>query len=251
MIRLIGVLAALTCLAYGVHAEVVVAPTGINLSSNSDTTDLGSFGFRFTTSGSTSPDGRWALEKAVLRLASTGSATANSANFYLYEMNGNQATFRGSQSGFSLGGTTIAAGGTSFDINFSPGSAFGQVGVLGSGLKAGTDYLLGFELTITNPENAFIVESNTFDTTLARAWQVNNSYFLGPNPMPTSGTTDFSSFFGNEAGLNYAFTLEASAVPEPGTLILGSIAAMGGAGGWWARRRRKAAANKAAEQVAA
>jgi len=44
---------------------------------------------------------------------------------------------------------------------------------------------------------------------------------------------------------NFRFPL--SAVPEPGTMLLGGIAAaVGGAGGWWKRRKQRRAAAEAA-----
>ncbi len=55
-------------------------------------------------------------------------------------------------------------------------------------------------------------------------------------------------------GSNLAFDLVATSVapvPEPGTLALGAIAALGGAGGWWNRRRKAKAQVQTAEEPAA
>jgi hypothetical protein len=53
---------------------------------------------------------------------------------------------------------------------------------------------------------------------------------------------------------NLAFDVNLSnvaPVPEPGTLALGAIAALGGAGGWWNRRRKAKAQVQTAEEPAA
>lgn len=61
--------------------------------------------------------------------------------------------------------------------------------------------------------------------------------FLNP-PLTAGSETAYT------AGryINYAIDTQGIAVPEPGTLLLGSIvAASGGAGVWWKRRKKKAA----------
>ena len=66
---------------------------------------------------------------------------------------------------------------------------------------------------------------------------------LGAITTPTTGSTQFSSVSGAGVGTTATaarFELAASAVPEPGTLLLGGIAAAcGGTGVWWKRRKRQ------------
>jgi LPXTG-motif cell wall-anchored protein len=48
---------------------------------------------------------------------------------------------------------------------------------------------------------------------------------------------------GAAAASVFQFQLNGTAVPEPGTLLLGGIAALTGGGGVWWKRRRKGAGN--------
>lgn len=80
----------------------------------------------------------------------------------------------------------------------------------------------------------------------------NNNRFDGltNNPgwtAPSSGIANGSPFFtttvngGTALAANAkvaAFSITVSAVPEPGTLALGSFAALSGVGGWWTRRKK-------------
>ena len=200
--------------------------------------------FKFTVqTGSSSPDGKWALTGLTINLTAFVSAkTATNATVYLYENTAgtnytrlsSQSTVNSQITGYS---GAIDTSGTTFSLGFTGNTDFGQVGVLGSGLVNGKTYLLGLDFNTSENANAAISYTNG----LTGAWASGATSYYAPGdsyatnldlgPLgPAISTSD-----------NYFIGLQVAAVPEPGTLILGGIAAMGGAGGWWARRRKKAA----------
>jgi hypothetical protein len=69
--------------------------------------------------------------------------------------------------------------------------------------------------------------------------------------QPTAAQFTTFTYTNSFGGNNSAFVLNASAVPEPGTLLLGGIAACSGAAGaWWKRRKRKATQPETTDQPA-
>lgn len=197
--------------------------------------------FQFTVgSGSSSSDGRWALTGITFNLKALGASPVNvtTATVYLYGLNGNNATYLSSQSASAGYTAAVETGGTTYSISFAGNSDFGQVGSLGTGLVAGSSYILGLGFATADNDNVGI---NYQAGSYSGAWS---------SPQPLSYNDQFGAVaaYGQNfitTGLtpdaSYYFGLQAAAVPEPGTLLLGGIAAMGGAGGWWARRRKKAA----------
>jgi hypothetical protein len=62
-------------------------------------------------------------------------------------------------------------------------------------------------------------------------------------------TPTFSGAWSTGASSPGMFSLDATAVPEPGTLLLGAIAAVSGGGGVWWKRRRKNVEAPAKEEL--
>lgn len=74
-------------------------------------------------------------------------------------------------------------------------------------------------------------------------WLANDSSnSIGLTTYSTAGTrTGAWTTSQQTVANNTPFTIDATAVPEPGTFLLGGFAAMsGGAGVWWKRRKKKA-----------
>jgi len=140
----------------------------------------------------------------------TGVSTSSSGTLFLDYFQGTQA---------DIG--TSAGGPVTFTYNR---------GATNTALNAGTDYYLVVNRTGTNGANL--------------DW--------GGGPNGTGGTGNvFQSTDGGATWTNASFAAgfggQINTVPEPGTLILGGIAAFsGGAGFWWKRRKGKAATPQAA-----
>ena len=79
---------------------------------------------------------------------------------------------------------------------------------------------------------------------------LNVSFFNGiPNPS-TYQSYNSATNGGSNSNQQMYGTINVTAVPEPGTLLLGSIAAACGGGAWWRRKRHQADKAAAKESVA-
>jgi hypothetical protein len=137
-------------------------------------------------------------------------------------------------------------------------SLFNTTGSAGNYAKGGTSYGVS-----TNSLDASTIASTltaytfNFDPATTTAMAINGVFCFeisgvttdSNNPVQTrfgsagTGTTNMNRIFngGASSGNLIAGVVNASAVPEPGTLLLGGIAAACGGGGvWWKRRKRKA-----------
>jgi len=122
-----------------------------------------------------------------------------------------------------------------FSLAFNQNAAFGQAGVENSGLEAGATYFLGINVSGADAPNLYFSGSSAAasGTWGAAGSKWNNNAFTAAN---ITGN-DISSW---QAGENIYVQLDATAVPEPGTLLLGGIAAVsGGAGVWWRRKKKQ------------
>jgi len=104
-----------------------------------------------------------------------------------------------------------------------------------------------YDFTFANITNEALSSGSVYQLyssidSAAQLWQRSSSATI-------SNTSFITSASYNSAANNYAFTL--SAVPEPGTLLLGGIAACSGAAGaWWKRRKRKPTQPETTDQPA-
>jgi hypothetical protein len=232
----------LVVLAASSRAEVVLTPGTYNSGTTGNTGDISS-GFTFTTTGSSAGSGRWRLTDLQFGLgSSTAGKVITGFDVFLYKANGVNWDYvtGGTQSG--AGGNVDIGQNNLFNLAFNPNAAFGQAGVENSGLEAGATYLLGINISGANAADIYFSSSNTAASGLwgSATSKWNTSSFSTSNI--TSGINNWQS------GENMFVRLDAAAVPEPGTLILGGIAAVsGGAGAWWRRRKNKKAT---AEQAA-
>lgn len=240
MRKLTWSLFGLMVFAAGSRAEVVLTPGTFNPATTTNTGDISS-GFTFTTTGSSAASGRWRLTDLQFGLASsTAGKQITGFDVFLYKANGvNWDYVTGGTQGGSGGSVTVGQNNL-FNLAFNQNAAFGQAGVENSGLEAGATYLLGINISGVDAPDIYFSSSNAAASGLwgsaASKWNTNS--FATSNI--TSGLNNWQS------GENIYVQLNASAVPEPGTLILGGFAAAaGGAGAWWRRRKnRKAAAGQ-------
>ncbi len=254
MLRFAKALALVLALGAGARADVVISggaagTTGANASgdNNNDTvysdtgsgfTTAGQFaGFSFLTTGSSAANGQWALTnlKFNLKAGGTGVTTLNNYTLRLFEITAPNTLSSQlySKSSGALG-TTISSSVTGDEFSLNLLGSFGTVG--GTGLEAGKNYYMSFAFDFSGNADVWIQGVDPAGTPLytTTTWSPTGSY----STQSSASTLDQSLI----SAAPYAYALEAVAVPEPGTLLLGGIAAMGGAGGWWARRRKKAAA---------
>ncbi len=88
-----------------------------------------------------------------------------------------------------------------------------------------------FILQITGVGAAYSTATGAFTFTSGNANVVSSGLYVGAN----NGT-------GTATGPHYLWlNTSVSAVPEPGTLALGTLATLGGMGGWWSRGRKRRA----------
>jgi|GEM_PF-600590 len=144
----------------------------------------------------------------VLKVLNSGSGTGGSATASLASLSLNM-TVGGSTSNFS--GSLVGGGSIGID-------SYGDF-----------QFDLGSK-SYTNGSNFAITINSVFaETTNANAkW--------GTGTTPISGVWSSSSPAPSSSGM---FSLDVVAVPEPGTFLLGGLAAVsGGCGIWWKRRRK-------------
>jgi hypothetical protein len=234
----------LLALSTGLRADVVLAPGTYSSGINTNTTDFSS-GFTFTTTGSSAGSGRSRLTNLAFGLTAN-SASVNISGFevFLYKANGLNWNYvaGGTQSNTTSAPVSFGAN-TVFTLGFNENAAFGQAGVENSGLEAGATYLLGINVLGPDSEAAKIYFSGS--TAAAQGpvvnWGPAGSVFnTAASGFGAANITSGINTWGT--GENMYVQLDAVAVPEPGTLILGGIAAVsGGAGAWWRRRKNKKA----------
>lgn len=234
------------------RAEIVLSPGTYASNKNTNTTD-NSVGFTFTTTQSAAPSQRWQLKEMVFGLGTNNvNMKLTQASAYLFKLNGSTWDFVGggaSQSKSYDQNITSDGANNTVTFNFNQDSVFGIAGDQGSGLLANTTYMLGINVTTSNNGNVWWGASANASS---GTWGSSQSNLpLSTSTWDSQNYPDsFPNIVGWGGGDNFRVSLDASAVPEPGTLILGSIAAMAGGGGvFWRRRRKKAA--EAAEAVTA
>ena len=221
-----------------------------------------SAGVTFNVSGSSAGSGRWQLTNVKFLVgADTSTYTLTGARVSLFMDSGSGTYVRQGSENVSFSSGNVGAGSASTQINLqlSANSLWGIAGNESSGLAAG-NYLLGidnFSGTGDFLADGYFVSSNTASSGPsfgpAASWMgtVDNSAggYRWPDAanVTTAQLNDFSTGRSVFSG-NFYTQIEGAAVPEPGTLILGGIAAVsGGAGAWWRRRKnRKATAEQAA-----
>jgi hypothetical protein len=247
MMRFAKALALVLALGAGVQADVLISggaagTTGASAGGDNDpvytsgTTANQYAGFSFLTTGSSAANGQWALNnlKFNLKADTTGSTILNNYTLRLFEITGS-STLSSQLYSKSSGavGQTISSTGTGDEFSLNLTGDFGTTGPSGTGLLAGTNYYMSFDFNFTGNADVWIQgldpSNANYNTTI---WTPTGSY----STQNSANTLNQ----GLNASVPYAYALEAVAVPEPGTLLLGGIAAVGGAGGWWARRRKKA-----------
>jgi hypothetical protein len=242
MMRFAKALALVLALGAGVRADVITSirdQDGSGDPVNSNGTADGQ-GVVFTTTGSSAGTGRWALRNFGFNLATNGSATANTIDLYLYQVGGGGSlSLKTSQTGMALtglGGQALTADpGRAFAVDLT--GFYGSTSDQNSGLLANTQYLLAWNINFsaTPTGDSWLMKTNDFT---GSTWNPVASYSsFTPSSLGTLNNLSQGLDIGTT---QWGYSLDAVAVPEPGTLLLGGIAAVGGAGGWWARRRKKA-----------
>jgi hypothetical protein len=141
------------------------------------------------------------------------------------------------------GSTALSALSLFMDVNSSGLQSYAGTLVGGGSININSYGDFAFNLSTRNYTNstAFSISSisiNSQTTNADAQWAYNTT-------APT-----FSGAWSTGASSPGMFSLDATAVPEPGTLFLGGIAALTGGGGVWWKRRRKGAVNSAASQPA-
>ncbi len=255
MLRFAKALALVLALgaSVGVRAEVVISggpagTTGASAASGdndpvySDTgsgfTTAGQFaGFSFLTTGSSAANGQWALTnlKFNLKAGGTGATTLSNYTLRLFEITApNTLSSQLYSKNSGAVNQLISSSGTGNEFSLNLTGDFGTIG--GTGLQAATNYYMSFDFNFTGNADVWVqgVDPSGTPVYTTTTWSPTGSYAI------QSSATSLNDASNSTAP--YAYALEAVAVPEPGTLLLGGIAAVGGAGGWWARRRKKAAA---------
>ena len=214
--------------------------------------DTNGAGLVFTTGSSSS----WHLNNIQLMLYTGVNGgyiySGGTVSFYLYQMsNGTSPRLANS---LAYVGTTSVSLGTFKGISTK---TFDLSGL--SSLSAGTQYFLGINATgyvgNQNVPDDFLKISGTGSTPTAAdssGWSVSTaySYMLANGSDSPTGTHNFSSST-TSVGYSYVpgtglagfgFILDATAVPEPGTIVLFTGAMIiGGAGAYLKRRKQKLA----------
>lgn len=240
MLRFAKALALVLALGASVRAEVVISggaagTTGASTDTSFDvydgTNSVGQYaGFSFTPLTNSSA-GNWALSNLKFNLfANSAGTNLDNYTVRLFEITAPNTL---SSQLYSKSSGTVVSGAIS---NSGTGSEFSLNLLGGSGTNSfeiNKNYYMSFDFTFTGGSAVTLLGLANSATYLTTNWDPTDSYEAGSDPFSLGVASNSTSI---------AYSLEAVAVPEPGTLLLGGIAAMGGAGGWWARRRKKAAA---------
>ncbi len=167
----------------------------------------------------------WNLSEATIRFKSNRGSTALTLEFELYNYNTSTQTL-GSSIGAFTNTSTYPGGNSGNDVSFNIASSFA-----GLNIASGSSYLLAFGPTNSGFPSGSDLDLVTPGTTWTGGW----SFTTGT--VNTNSTTVAPTTF--TSGTNYAVALSANAVPEPGSLLLGTVAiSTGGAGVWWKRRKK-------------
>ena len=259
MRRCTWIMVGLLALAMEARSEVVVAYNGGAPNGNINNLLDNSAGVTFTTSGSSAGSGRWALQNFGFNVFTTGASfTLTGATVSLFRDTVGDGASYGYVGGQTISGLSVSSSAASpVAVNLAlSGGVFGTVGNESSGLVAGGKYLLTVDnLTYSVPFGGLdgVFGASTSASTGPWSGTPIGSYQgtvlngAGGYDFPSSGNVTAVELAGSGFSDNFYTELTAVAVPEPGTLILGGIAAVsGGAGAWWRRRKnRKAAAEQA------
>ena len=260
MRRCTWIMVGLLVLVMEARSDVVVAYNGGAPSGNVSNQLDNSAGVTFTTSGSSAGSGRWALQNfgfTVFTTAQSFTLTGATVSLFRDSTSSGDYTYVGGQ---TISGLTVSSNAlTPVTVNLAlSGGVFGTVGDESSGLVAGGKYLLTvdhllFSVGSGGPDCGVFGASASASTgpwsgTPIASYQGTVINGAGGYDFPSSGTVTAGDLSGAPPfSTNFYTQITAVAVPEPGTLILGGIAAVsGGAGAWWRRRKnRKAAAEQA------
>ena len=177
------------------------------------------------------------VSSIVFKLRKTGStAFTGSLSVKIYTATGSATNYLPDTAGtlFATSGTVAGSSilGTAENITFSGFST-------NSNLVAGSFYVAVLDLT------------SLVGISSSEALEIG-----GSSPIPSGTYSNFnrvqnigSGFTVNSNQQMYG-TINVTAVPEPGTLLLGSIAAACGGGAWWRRKRHQASKATAKKSVA-
>lgn len=257
MRRCTWIMVGLLALAMEARSDVVVAYDGSGPNTNVGNPLDSSAGVTFTTSGSSAGSGRWALQNFGFAVSTGGTAfTLTGATVSLFRDTVGDGVSYGYVGGqnVSLGAGVSVTNANAATINLAlSGGVFGTVGTESSGLVAGGKYLLTVDNFVYGTGDGTDGYFRASDAASTGTWGAVASYFgtvpdgNGGFDFPSPGDVTGLELAGSGFSDNMYTQLSAVAVPEPGTLILGGIAAVsGGAGAWWRRRKnRKAAAEQA------
>ncbi len=170
------------------------------------------------------------LSAATMRfLSNQNSSTSFTLQFQLY----NYASGSIGSLIQSSDVSTTYSGAAVENNTFNLSSAFA-----GKDLLGGSQYLLVMYLSASGFPSGRDLSLSTSIATWSTGGTTTPWTLQTGSVNKNDGTTPTAFTVG---GTQFAFALETTAVPEPGTLILGGIAAVsGGAGVWWKRRRKKA-----------
>lgn len=261
MRRCTWIMVGLLVLVMEARSDVVVAYNGGAPSGNVSNQLDNSAGVTFTTSGSSAGSGRWALQNfgfTVFTTAQSFTLTGATVSLFRDSTSSGDYTYVGGQ---TISGLTVSSNAlTPVTVNLAlSGGVFGTVGNESSGLVAGGKYLLTVDnLTYSVPfegsDGVFGASASASTgpwsgTPIASYQGTVLDGDTGGYNFPSSGTVTAGDLSGAPPfSTNFYTQITAVAVPEPGTLILGGIAAVsGGAGAWWRRRKnRKSTAEQAA-----
>ncbi len=258
MRRCTWIMAGLLALVMEARSEVVVAYNGVAPSDNPNNLLDNSAGVTFTTSGSSAGSGRWALTNFGFNVFTTGQSftlTGATVSLFRDSTSSGDYTYVGGQ---TISGLTVSSSSLSpVAVNLAlSGGVFGTVGNESSGLVAGGKYLLTVDnLTYSVPfggvDGVFGASASAstgpWSETPIASYQGTVINDAGGYDFPSSGIVTAGDLSGVPPfSTNFYTELTAVAVPEPGTLILGTIAAATGAAGAWWKRRRKNRANMVA-----
>ncbi len=177
------------------------------------------------------------VSSIVFKLKKTGTtAFTGTLSIKIYAATGTPINYLPNTAGtlFATSGTVAGSSilGDAGNITFSGFTT-------NSNLVAGSNYVAVLDLTALG------------GLSISNALQIG-----GTTPIPAGTYSNFNrvqstgSGFSADTTQQMYGTINVTAVPEPGTLLLGSIAAACGGGAWWRRKRHQASKATAKESVA-
>lgn len=192
--------------------------------------------FTFQTGSSSAGTGRWKLDSLVVNLKTDNSTSVNysGGNAGLYKLFSGTTYNLVATQAFGSGTISNTGTGSAITVNFASNSSFGILGNNNSGLLANTQYLMALDFNFTTSADdlsAVWVQNNNGSYTTNSGWVIGTSY--GSTLTPGGGS--ISTTAGDQAS-SFAYNISAQAVPEPGTLLLGSFLSTASLAGWGFRR---------------